>query len=158
VNTCTLGCYCTTRRGGADSEVATRGVDRSSRPPRLCYPRGSLIRYPDVVRAQREISYFSVVQMAMAGRIRTDGRKLFEALCVALSLRAFACTSSSTASAVEDILDFLKSPIAISATRCIAMPDFRLSNLCCGDSSQASFCHCTPRPISDRTELTFGRS
>ncbi len=36
------------------------------------------------------------------------------------------------------------------------MTDFRLCSRCLS-RSQASFCHCTQRPISDRSELTFAR-
>src|SRR3984893_266447 len=38
----------------------------------------------------------------------------------------------------------------------ITMTDFRLC-LACGPCSQASLCHCTQQPISDRPELTIAR-
>src|SRR3989338_10034437 len=38
----------------------------------------------------------------------------------------------------------------------ITMTDFRLCSSC-QTCSQAGFCHCTQRPISDRSEPTFAR-
>ena len=38
----------------------------------------------------------------------------------------------------------------------ITMADFRLCSTC-QSRSQAGFCHCTQRPISDRSEPTFAR-
>ena len=38
----------------------------------------------------------------------------------------------------------------------ITMADFRLCSTC-QSCSQAGFCHCTQRPISDRSEPTFAR-
>ena len=44
------------------------------------------------------------------------------------------------------------------STRChrITMTDFRLCSTC-GSCSQASFCHCTLKLISDQSELTIAR-
>ncbi len=47
---------CTPRMGRADIDVANRGVDGSSRPRRLCYPRGNFSVMPGPHRGGHERS------------------------------------------------------------------------------------------------------